>query len=57
MSTIRPSLAKGATREEINAYFRTYRRKNRARLRAYHRTYMRRFRKERRREALKTGAS
>jgi|GEM_PF-4019200 len=41
MSTIRPSLAKGATREQINAYYRAYRRKNRERLRAYHRIYIR----------------
>jgi hypothetical protein len=57
MSNIRPSLAKDATPEQKNAYYRAYRRKNRSRLRAYHRTYMRKFRRAKRREAMPRKAS
>jgi hypothetical protein len=57
MDKVKPSLAKNATPEQIRAYYRNYKRRNRQELNAYNRIWMRRHRRTKRREALQNKAS
>jgi hypothetical protein len=56
MPRIIPSLAKNATREQINAYHRRYRKRNLSKLREYGRMKMREYRARDRREPLQRQA-